>query len=183
MRLIDDDVGDIHVTEVLLEEARGETLGGYIEEFVVAIGGVVESEVDIAFCHSGIDGYGADTAVAQVLDLVLHEGYERSHHKGKSRLHHGRNLETDGLASSGRENGEHVTAFHCRLHYFLLFGTKAVVAPIFLQNLSCCHHRSPLPPLRHFFYYFIRCNHDIVPDLLTVSFVENFVAHSLVETA
>ena len=152
MRLVDDDVGEIHVTEVLLEEARGETLGGYVEEFVVAICGVVESKVDIALCHSGIDGYGADAAVAQILDLVLHQGYERGHHKGKSRLHHGRDLETDGLASSGRENGEHVTAFHCRLHYFLLFGTKAVVAPIFLQNLFCCHIPSTTTPSLALFY-------------------------------
>ena len=140
VRLIDDDVGEVHVPEVLPEEARGETLGGYVEELVVAVGGVVEGEIDVAFRHAGIDGYGADAPVAQVLDLVLHQGYERGDDKGKPRLHHGRNLKADGFAAAGWEDCEHVTAFHRRLHNFLLLGAEAVVAPIFLQNLSCCHH-------------------------------------------
>ena len=82
MSLIHNDIGHIHIPEILLEETRGETLWGYIEKLAVSVGGVVEGKVNVISCHSGIDGDGAYAAVIEVLNLILHQGYERSDDKG-----------------------------------------------------------------------------------------------------
>ena len=86
-----------------------------------------------------MDGDGPDAPVFQVLHLVLHEGDERRDNESQSFLHHGRDLEADGFAAAGGEDGQDVVPRKGFPDDFFLHGTEVIVAPICLQYLVCRH--------------------------------------------
>ena len=134
------DEGNVHPSEPSLEEAGGEPFGGEVEELVVAVGGVVQGQLDILPVHAGVDRNGADPALGQVLDLVFHQGDERGDDERDSLFHQGGNLEADGFSAAGRKDGKHVPSREGILDDVLLHGPERFVAPIGLQYLFRRHN-------------------------------------------
>ena len=139
VRLVHDDERNGEDGEVTLEQTGLEPFGGDVEEFAVAVSGVVQGQIDLVAIQSGMDRDGLDSPGSEVLDLVLHQGYKRGHNKGETVLHEGRNLEADRLASSRREDGQHIPSRERLFDDALLHGTERIVPPIGFQCLQRCH--------------------------------------------
>ena len=140
MRLIDYNETYIHLLQVASEKLGPETFRRHIKELEISICSIIESQIDLPAPHTGIYTQRLDTSVIEILDLVLHQGYERSDDYGYSLLHHRRHLETDRLASSCRENGKHIPTLQCSADYILLHRSERVIPPIFLQHLKRLNH-------------------------------------------
>ena len=136
MRLIDDYVADIQYGKIVLENACRQPFGGKIEELEVPVGSVVQGGIDFAGAHSHVDGKSLDAPGFEVLDLVLHKGDERGNYQGYALLHQGRDLETDGLASSGRKHGQHVRTLQGGGDYRFLLETERAVAPVLPKHFQ-----------------------------------------------
>ena len=132
MRFIYDDEVHIHPAQPRLEQFGAQALGRNVKEFIVAVNGVVEGDVDLAIRHSGIDGQSRNPAVAQILDLVFHQGDERRNHQADPGAHHRRHLETDGLPAPGRQDRQHIPPGQRLGNNLLLHRPKPVIPPIFL---------------------------------------------------
>ena len=139
MSLIYDDEIHIHFLDIILEHTGGQTLWGDIEELEVAIGGIVQCELDLATAHSGIDAQGLDASVIEVLHLVLHQCDQRGHHYGNSLSHKRRDLKTHRFSASCRKYGQHVAAVKSRVDYVFLTGPERVVSPVFGEDFQRCH--------------------------------------------
>ena len=81
-------------------------------------------------CHTGIYGKSLDTAFAQVVHLVFHQGDERSDDDAKSLLGKGRDLECDGLAATGRHQSQCVFAFTDTGNDLFLQIAERVISPV-----------------------------------------------------
>ena len=133
MRLIDDYVTDFEDIKVGLEESRPEPFGRKVQELEVPIGCIVQSEVHLVTRHPGMDGRSLDSLVPEVLDLVLHQGDERSDHKGQPVRHECGHLEADRLPSSGREYSQYIPALERRLDDLFLHRPEGIMAPVLSQ--------------------------------------------------
>ena len=148
MGFIDDYERDVHIRKIGLERPRREPFGREIQELEVAVGGVVERQVDLVTRHTRIDGEGLYPPVLQVLDLVLHQGDERRHDQRDALFHHPRDLEAYRLASAGRQYGQHVLAGE-RIHNdALLHRPETLVAPVLLKYVDRSHHIRRSAPTR-----------------------------------
>ena len=109
-----------------------QTLRAQVQELIVSVCGVVEGQVHFPSAHARMDGHGPDAPRLQVLHLVFHEGDERCNYQGDAVLHEGRHLETDALATAGRENSQHVLPVQCLRNDLLLHRPEGLIAPVFL---------------------------------------------------
>ena len=130
MRLVDHQVIDLHPPEAFPKEGCAEAFGRYVEEFIVAVDGVVERDVDLPVSHAGIDGQGRDAAFLQVLDLVFHQGDQGRDHNADALAHQRRNLETNALSAAGRQDGQHVPPRKRFPDDFRLHRTETLISPM-----------------------------------------------------
>ena len=117
-------VGHVEDGEICVEGTGLEALRAKVEELVVSVGGVVQGKVHFTAVHAGVDGYCPYASGLKVLDLVLHEGYEGSDHKGYSVLHEGGYLEAHALAASCWKYGKDIPAIQSVLDDLLLHGPE-----------------------------------------------------------
>ena len=136
MRLIHNDIADIHLLHIALEKSGSQTLRRHIKKLEVAIQGIVQCIIDFSAPHAGIYTQGLDTTVSKVLHLILHQGDQRCHHYGHARTYHRRHLEAYGFSASGRQDCKHVPAFQSSPDYVLLLWPERVVTPIFIQDFK-----------------------------------------------
>jgi hypothetical protein len=55
-----------------------------------------------------VEGFRRNAPALQVLHLILHERHQRGDHDGEAAQHERGDLEADGLAAAGRQDGESV---------------------------------------------------------------------------
>ena len=120
MCLIHNNIGQVHMGEVPAEEGSAQSLGGEVEKFAIPISGVVQGKVHFLGRHTRVDGQSLDSTGVEVLHLVFHQGYERSHDQRHSLLHHRGHLETHRLASTCGQNCKHILTSCRGTDYFVL---------------------------------------------------------------
>ena len=95
MSLINNNEAYVQNVNIRPEQLRSKPFRRQIEKFVVPVGRVVQSQIHLVAAHSGMDRKGSHSPVVQILDLILHEGDERSDDQSDTIPHQTRNLETD----------------------------------------------------------------------------------------
>ena len=95
MSLVHHDEAYVEDIDVGLEQLCPKPFRREIKKLVVAVGGVVKSQIDLVAAHSRMDRERPHPPVVQILDLILHEGDERSDNQSDTVPHQTRNLETD----------------------------------------------------------------------------------------
>ena len=103
-----------------------------VKELEITVCSIVQGQFHFPAVHAGMHRYGFDAPGLKVAHLVLHKGDKRSDNKRYPLLHHGRHLETYGLAAARREYCKDVPPFGGLLYNFFLHGPEAVISPICL---------------------------------------------------
>ena len=129
-----------HVSELRLKEVAAQSFGRYIEQFGSTENAVFQDADDIVALHAAIDGCRYDTPLAQMVHLVLHQGYKRGNHDTNAFHGEGRYLESNGLATSRRHQPQGVVSAAYRLDDFPLYPTEIIVAPVSFENLVIVAH-------------------------------------------
>ena len=94
--------GDFHRTQLGAEYFRIQPFRRNIKEFVIAEDAVFECGKYFLPRHAGIYGERFDSAFAQILHLVFHQGDEGCNDNTKSTLGESGHLECDRFTTSGR---------------------------------------------------------------------------------
>ena len=86
-----------------------------------------------------IDERCIDAAGAQSIDLVLHQGDQRTEHQRQPLAHQRRNLITDRFTGPRRHDHQRVAAPEQAIHNRRLTATEGGMAEMFLQDLRRVH--------------------------------------------
>ena len=79
-----------------------------------------------------IDGGSLDASTTQIVNLILHQGYERGDDDAGAILSQGGHLESDGLSTACRHQSQCVVAATYGLDDFALNTAEIIVAPVIL---------------------------------------------------
>ena len=139
MRLIHNDIRNIHFLDIIPEQLCSEALRRHIQEFEISECRIIQCQFYLPMRHTGIYAQCLYATVIQILYLILHQSDKRSHDNGNSFPHQCRNLEADRLASTGGQKRQHIPVVKGCIDYLLLFGTEGFIPPIFLQYLNRRH--------------------------------------------
>ena len=135
MSFVDDDETHVHLLQIVVEKLGRKTLRRDVKEPEVSVCGIIESQLDFPASHSGMDTQGLYATVIEILHLVLHQGYERSHDYRDAITHQGWHLEAHGLAASRRKNGKDIPSVQSGIYYVFLLRTERIITPVFFQNI------------------------------------------------
>ncbi len=134
---VDGDKLDVHPLDAQAERFGGQPLGRHVEEFYVAVGAVVQRDVDLPRCEARVDGDGRDAACAQAVDLVLHQGDERRHDDAEPLAGHRRHLVRQRLAAARGHQRQRVAPGQHRADDFQLYGPELAESPVAPQRFVC----------------------------------------------
>ena len=134
MSLINGDEAHLHVLKLCLEQFGANTFGRHIQQFGATKYAVVERSQYLTAAHSRIYGCCNDATTAQVLHLVFHQGYERSHYYARSFHGKCRNLKRKRLASTRRHKSKCVLTLHYAVDDVALNATKSRISPVFVED-------------------------------------------------
>lgn len=134
MGLVDGQQRDLHPLDAQPEGVGREPLGGDVEELHVAVGAVVQRNVDLAGREARVDRHGRNVQRAQPVDLVLHQGDEGGDDDAEPLAGHRRDLVGERLAAAGGHQRERIAPLQHRADNLLLYGPEGVVAPVLLQD-------------------------------------------------
>ena len=81
--------------------------------------------------HTGIDGVSLDSALPQVVHLILHQSYERRNHKADAVGNQCGHLKRNALPAARRHKPERVVPRRDALNYLSLNPAKVFITPIF----------------------------------------------------
>ena len=98
--LVNGDERHVHVAQLGDEEVAGESFGRYIEELGAPQDAVLQHAQDVVVRHTAIDGCCEDALLAEVHDLVFHQGDEGGDDNAHPIECHSRHLEGQRLAAS-----------------------------------------------------------------------------------
>ena len=132
--LVDGQQRDLHPLDAQPEGVGREPLGGDVEELHVAVGAVVQRNVDLAGREARVDRHGRNVQRAQPVDLVLHQGDEGGDDDAEPLAGHRRDLVGERLAAAGGHQRERIAPLQHRADNLLLYGPEGVVAPVLLQD-------------------------------------------------
>lgn len=82
----------VHAHDAQAERLGRQPLGGHVKEFHVAVGAVVQRDVDLPRRKARMDRNGRDGPRPEPVDLVLHQGDERRDDDAQPLAGEGRNL-------------------------------------------------------------------------------------------
>ena len=135
MSLVDDNKAYVPSAHAGDEVFAGETFGCEVEELEAPLTQSLIGIVGFGAGHAGAEISGRYAAFAKVVDLVLHQGDQGRYHDSEALEGHSRYLECQRLATAGGKKADSVVAGENALYYFKLKRTKAVVAPVTVQNV------------------------------------------------
>ena len=122
--------GDFHRTQLGAEYFRIQPFRRDIKELIVAEDTVFQRSDNLLTCHARIYGERFDSAFAQILHLVFHQGDEGGNDNTKSTLGESGHLECDRFATSGRHEPQCIFAFADTGDDLLLQVAEGVISPI-----------------------------------------------------
>ncbi len=128
MGLVDGQGADVPLAKVLLPAIEEQPLRGGVQQLVLPSVQPAEAGPGGFAIEAGIEERRGDAARLQGIHLVLHQGDQRRDHHGEARPGQGRQLEAEGLASAGRQQGENVPARQGRLDDLPLVGAERIIA-------------------------------------------------------
>ena len=112
-------------------EAAFEPLGRDVEQADFSVSRGAEYLRGLLPVHRAVYRRGADAVLAQRVDLVFHQRYERRYDNGEAARHYRRYLVAERLARAGRHDADSVAARGYRLDELELAFAEAVVAEYF----------------------------------------------------
>ena len=112
MRLIYNDICNLHILQSRYENLRSEPFGREIKELEIPVHGIVQRRVYFLGGHSRIYGKRLDSARIEVGHLVFHQGYQRGYDDAYTLLHQRRHLETHRFAASCRQYGQYIVSVY-----------------------------------------------------------------------
>lgn len=84
--------------------------------------------------HATIDGCCTDAYLAEMVYLVLHQGYERRDDETRPLHGHCRHLESDGFAATSRHQSQCVVTSTNGFDDITLNAAEVIVAPILSED-------------------------------------------------
>ena len=126
----------VQVTDIVLETGGAEAFGSHVQEVALAVGQGPPDAVDLAAGHAGVHEGGAYTPLLEVVNLVLHQGYQGGDDDGDPLQDEAGHLEAYRLAAAGGEQTDGVVAGEHRVDDLGLHGAERVVAPVFLEDFG-----------------------------------------------
>ena len=128
------------------EEGRGlEPFRSHVHEAVFAPAQRALTVLPFALRQRAVHERGRDSACAQRIDLVFHQGDERRDHHGGALEQQRRKLIAEALAAARRQDGDGGPAGEHRPDDGLLSLAKGVVPEMLLQGVEQLHLHSPYP--------------------------------------
>jgi hypothetical protein len=134
---IDGEEGDGNVSEPSFGAIHDRAFGGNVHQTVIAGDGFLFEFALIGFQDGAIQEDGRDAHLAELRDLVLHEGDQgRDDDGGAVIVEDGRELVAEGFASAGGHDDADIAAgIECADDFFLA-GAEGVVAPVALERVE-----------------------------------------------
>ena len=124
----------VHALHAQAECFGGEAFGSCVEELGVAVGAVVEGDVDLPRRQSRVDGRGGDALGPQAVRLILHEGDQGRNDDAEPGTCERRNLVGERFSAAGGHQRQRVAPVHHRTDDPLLHGAERVVAPVAFEQ-------------------------------------------------
>lgn len=132
MRFIYRNEVDFHTSNFLLEQVATYAFWRDIQKLVFAKKAIIESGENLLARHTGINSNCLDASVAQVANLVFHQGNEWSDDYADTGKSQSGYLKGDGLATTCRHKTKGVVPTAYAFDNFVLNAPKTIVTPILL---------------------------------------------------
>jgi len=137
MGFVDGEEGERDLLEPLGGAVHEGALGGDVHEAVFASDGFLFEFAAVGFDDGAVEEDGGDAHLAELRDLVLHEGDQRrDDYGGAVLLKHGGKLVAERFAATGGHDDADVAARGEGADDFFLAGTEGVVAPVALEGVE-----------------------------------------------
>lgn len=143
MRFVDGEQGNFKALQEGQHARLHQTLGREIQHFHFAAfdpGGQIAL---LLGAQGRVQRSSSDAQLFEGRDLVVHQGNQRRHHHRQAFAQQRRNLEAQGLATTGRHQHQGVAAIGHALNDCTLAATETVVAEDVLEDaLSLFEHKN-----------------------------------------
>ncbi len=143
MSLVDHDKTDIHLPELGRKRLRTQLFGRYVKYLYFAETAAVHAQLLLGTAKPRMKICGLYAPLSQVVDLIFHQRYKRSHDNRKPIKQHRRHLKGKRLAAARRQQSEGVAPGEHRLYYIFLKRPEILIAPVLAQYIVRISH---LPP-------------------------------------
>ena len=137
MGFVDGEEGERDLPEPFGGAVHESALGGDVDEAVFAGDGFLFEFAAVGFEDGAVEEDGGDAHLAELRDLVLHEGDERGDDDGGAAfLEHGGKLVAERFAASGGHDDADVAARGEGADDFFLAGAEGVIAPVAFEGVE-----------------------------------------------
>jgi hypothetical protein len=137
MGFVDGEKGERDLFEPVGGAVHEGALGGDVHEAVFAGDGFLFEFAAVGFDDGAVEKDGGDAHLAELRDLVLHEGDQGGDdHGGAALLEDGRKLVAEGFAAAGGHDDADVAAGGESADDFFLARAEGVVAPVAFEGVE-----------------------------------------------